>query len=83
MKVLESGDVRLVGLVRQLVASGDIRRVRQELGLSVAEVAAVVGVTREAVSAWERGAIPRTEVALRYGRLLIELTGDLGEAVEP
>ncbi len=52
---------------RVLIRSGVPRAVRKKLGLSLAEVAASVGVTRSSVLRWETGeTAPRSAAALRY-----------------
>jgi DNA-binding transcriptional regulator YiaG len=57
--------------VRAAVRSGRARQLREEAGVSQAEVAAAVGVTRACVSRWEAGARkPTGAAAQRYARLL-------------
>lgn len=57
--------------VRAAARSGRARRLREEAGISQAEVAAAVGVTRACVSRWEAGARkPTGSAAQRYARLL-------------
>lgn len=59
---------------RQLVASGAARSIREAAGLSLAEVAGAVGVSKAAVIRWERQErIPRGAHALKYGHLLDQL----------
>lgn len=56
----------------------NLRRLRTADGLTLAQVAEVVGVTRQAVSAWERGIdVPRPSaldvLAVLYGVPVAEL----------
>ncbi|WP_083442309.1 helix-turn-helix domain-containing protein [Nitriliruptor alkaliphilus] len=56
---------------RRLATSGDGARIRQAARLSVAEVAAAVGVDRVTVARWETGERrPTGEPALRYAALI-------------
>ena len=58
-------------LRRSLPPPGERRRLREGLGLTQAEVAAVIGTTRAAVSRYESGGRqPRGAVAERYAHLL-------------
>ena len=60
--------------VRRLVTTGVAREVRQEAGLSLAEMANAVGVHRMTIHKWERGRHrPRGVAALRYAEVLEEL----------
>lgn len=80
MVALES----VVGLsrVRELVTSGKARQIRIEARLSIAEVAASLGVTPAAVSRWEsRHRSPRGVAALRYLDLLERLGDQSGLVV--
>ena len=64
----------LVALVRQAARDGRARETRVAAGLSQADVAAVCGVSPQAVTRWERGErVPRTTSALEYGKLLTQL----------
>lgn len=57
--------------IRSLARSGSARTVRLAAGLSLAEIAATVGVTSSAVFRWENGErAPHGDAALRYGELL-------------
>lgn len=59
-----------------MASTGAAKAIRQSAGVSLAEVAADVGVTRSCVHRWERGVRrPRGDAALRYLRLLEELSG--------
>lgn len=61
-------------VARQSCRSGEARRLRRELGLSVRDVATSVGVDPGTVSRWERArCVPRGAHAQRFGELLLEL----------
>ncbi len=60
--------------VRQLLHSGEARRIRLASKLSLAEVGGVVGVSTATVSRWETGQRrPSGRLALVYWRLLTRL----------
>ena len=60
--------------IRAELLSGDARRARVAAGVSAAEVARIVRVSRATVSDWESGRkSPTGEHALAYGRLLAAL----------
>ena len=60
--------------VRDLLAAGTAREIREGASLSISEVAHSVGVAPASVSRWESGhAQPKGEAALRYGHLLRRL----------
>jgi DNA-binding transcriptional regulator YiaG len=70
-------DATLDGLTAKIRARRDLpeppvrRMIRKAAGVSLADAADVVGVTRQAVSLWERGArSPRGENLERYLSLL-------------
>lgn len=61
--------------IRWLSASGGARAIRERAGLSLAELAAEIGVDRSTLWRWEtRRRRPRGEAALRYLALLEELS---------
>jgi len=65
---------------RALLASGEARRIRQAVGLSLSDIAADIGVTDSAIYRWERGErIPRGRAAADYAALLMQLR----EMLEP
>lgn len=71
---MRRSDITAAARIRQELRSGDARQARQAAGVSGAELAAVVGVTRQAVSSWETGAsAPSVPHALAYGRVLAAL----------
>ncbi len=57
---------------RRLPTPAERRRIRQKAGVSLREVAEVLGVSHSAVRTWEGGATPREQRAA-YGDLLEEL----------
>lgn len=65
--------------VRELAVNGSARTIRTTARLTLAEVAAEIGVAPSTVWRWERGQRnPRGAAALRYGRLLAQLAGPEG-----
>jgi transcriptional regulator with XRE-family HTH domain len=64
--------------MRRLVATGEARARRQRAGLSLAEVAATIGVTPAAISRWENDhrRPTRHASALAYADLLKRLGTD-------
>ena len=60
--------------VRRLLADGTARRVRENAGLSRADVARELEVNESTVGRWEdRKRVPRARVAVRYAELLDQL----------
>ena len=60
--------------MRDTVNGGLVKFVRVNAGLSVREVAQVVGVHPTTIFCWEKGgSIPREEAAVRYAKLLFDL----------
>lgn len=56
------------------VQSGRAREIRERSGLTQADIAACIGVTRAAVSLWEAGTrMPSGAAATRYARFLAVL----------
>jgi DNA-binding XRE family transcriptional regulator len=61
--------------VRADLVSDAARETREASGVTAADIARVVGVTRQAVSSWETGAVvPTIDHALAYGKALAVLT---------
>jgi transcriptional regulator with XRE-family HTH domain len=59
---------------RQLLASGEARRIRELAGLRLSDVAADIGVTGSAVYRWERGErVPQGRAAADYAVLLLAM----------
>jgi transcriptional regulator with XRE-family HTH domain len=71
---MRPADLALIAQARADLRSGRARELREAAGIHQGEVAAVVGVSRVAVSQWEAGVTaPTTGHALAYGRLLRDL----------
>ena len=74
-------DLALIAETRAALADGSARARREVAGITVTEMAGAVGVTRQAVSMWERQdpetgkpvRVPGTARALAYGRVLAAL----------
>ena len=67
-------DLALVSAIRAELADGRARMAREDAGVRQADVAAVLGVSRQAVSKWEAGLCsPSAPHALAYGKLLRQL----------
>jgi transcriptional regulator with XRE-family HTH domain len=59
---------------RSLPVPAERRRIREQAGVSLRELAAVIGVSHVAITRWEAGAQPADPVHVTaYGRLLAEL----------
>lgn len=71
--------------IRRLLADGTARRIREQAGLSRAEIARDLGVDESAIYRWEAGRrVPRAAVAARYADLLAELLElELGKCSSP
>ena len=68
--------VQQVSEARQFIASGEARRQREALNLSLFDIAASVAADPSAIGRWERGErTPRGPSAIRYVRLLARLQG--------
>lgn len=66
-------DLAAVALARQAAVDGSARRLRISAGLSLADVAAVVGADRTLVAKWEKGLVrPSRAHASAYGRWLAQ-----------
>ena len=74
--------IRQTVRARLLARSGEARRLREEAGLSIRELAAFLGVDPSSVSRWETGeAVPsRRGVAIRLAEALDEMATVLGKA---
>ncbi len=71
---MRPADLALIAVVRADLKSGAARSARQSAGISQAEFAATLGVSRQAVCQWEAGhSKPSAEHALAYGKLLRQL----------
>lgn len=69
-------DITRIATARAYVANGTGRLVRESARLSLAELAAQVGVHRSAVWRWEHGdRMPRGEAAEAYADVIERLLG--------
>lgn len=60
-------DYARVARARQMFASGRARKIREDAGLSIRELAAFAGVPRASLASWETGAhAPRGDAAIRW-----------------
>lgn len=71
---MQMSEIMLLVEAHKKARSGDAKKIRQQAGLTMAQVAAVVGVGESTVSRWEGGSRkPRGEHALKWAALLNEL----------
>ena len=71
---MRPSDLAAAVRIRTDLASDGARETREASGVTAADIARVVGVTRQAVSSWETGAVvPTVGHALAYGRALAAL----------
>jgi DNA-binding XRE family transcriptional regulator len=71
---MRPADLALVASTRADLVSGAARAQREDAGVSQAEIAGAIGLSRQAVSKWESGrSVPSAPHALAYGRLLRQL----------
>ncbi|MEU7978320.1 helix-turn-helix transcriptional regulator [Micromonospora sp. NPDC049081] len=71
---MQMSEIMLLVEAHKKARSGDAKRIRQQAGLTMSQVAAVVGVGESTVSRWEGGSRkPRGEHALKWAALLNEL----------
>lgn len=76
--------VQQVAEARRFIASGEARRLREALNLSLFDVAPSVTADPSAIGRWERGErTPRGPVAVKYMRLLKRLQGQLETTCPP
>jgi transcriptional regulator with XRE-family HTH domain len=67
-------DLAFAVRIRADLASDAARETREAAGITAADIARVIGVTRQAVSSWETGAtVPTVAHALAYGKALAAL----------
>jgi DNA-binding XRE family transcriptional regulator len=62
--------------VRRIVGNGQLRDLRSEARLSLADVGRAVGVCPSTVLRWESGSMPRWHHAVRLGALLLYLSDE-------
>jgi len=71
---MRPADLTAANRTRAHLKSGGARTQRQAAGVSMRDVARVLGVSAQAVHYWETGQnIPKAENAIAYGRLLAAL----------
>lgn len=71
---MHRSDLAAAARIRGQLRSGAARRGREAARVTAAELASVIGVSRQAVSSWETGAaVPSVRHALAYGRVLAAL----------
>ena len=72
--LMRPADLATAVSVRADLASHRSRQSREAAGVTAADIARVVGVSRQSVSAWESGReVPTVPHALAYGRALAAL----------
>jgi len=72
--LVRPAELALIASSRADMMSGKARAARESAGLSPAEVASALGVSRQTVGLWESGKRkPTADHALAYGRLLARL----------
>ena len=76
--------VQQVAEARQFIASGEARRLREALDLSLVDVAPSVIADPSAIGRWERGErIPRGPAAVKYVRFLRRIHSQLEATCPP
>jgi DNA-binding transcriptional regulator YiaG len=81
-RVMQMSEIMLLVEAHKKARSGDAKKIRQKAGLTMAQVAAVIGVGESTVSRWEGGSRkPRGEHALKWAALLNELEQSAVDAV--
>jgi len=80
-RILDDDDIKLIkdkGMVRARIKGQLLRRLREDRGMSLGDLAKALGVTRKTVYEYERGSMEASE---RTARTLVELFGEdvLGE----
>lgn len=72
---MRRSDLAAAARIRAHLRSGAARRDREAARVTAAELASVIGVSRQSVSSWETGAaVPSVRHALAYARVLAALT---------
>lgn len=71
---MNRADLALISATRTALRDGSAKIARERAGVTQAEMADVLGVSRPAISMWEAGKRqPGTRLALAYGRALAAL----------
>jgi len=73
VRTLVASDVIARVRLREMIAGGTVRTIREAAGLSLGDVGRALGVSRSTVFRWEHGQVPRGETASRYVHLLLTL----------
>jgi DNA-binding transcriptional regulator YiaG len=72
--MISAAEIEALVTVRQLARSGRARELREAAGLSIGEIAPMIGVTSTTIWRWELGQRkPKGEAALRYAAFLLAL----------
>lgn len=81
---MDDDDLRMRMLALRLLDSGEARKLRHAARVTLAELAADIGVSETSVSRWESGTrLPRGAVATRYGQVLDRLRRQVGARQRP
>ena len=81
MSAMSTDQIVELGRLRLLLDMDTARSIRQTHKLSLAEVAASIGVSPSTLHRWEAGQrTPRGQAALRYAELLARLSEPKGKA---
>lgn len=74
---MDIDEIQQLSALRALLRTGAASSIRIAADLSLAEIAAPLGVSKTTVLRWERGErVPRGELALAYWLLLRNLMGE-------
>ena len=72
---MRPSDLAAIARIRADLKSGAARSAREASGVSATEFAKTIGVSRQAVAAWEAGkSVPSASHALAYGKALAAVT---------
>ncbi len=82
MATAASRNLLAISLARQAARTGDGRRLRESMELSLREASSALGVNPATLSRWERALHqPKGQRAVRYGDMLTSwLAASMGEA---
>lgn len=79
----KAAELLVVVQTRELLRTGQARRIREAAGLSTRDAAGAVGVNAKALHKWEIGKTrPQNATAVLYGRFLLELRRTLALATD-
>ncbi|HVC04935.1 MAG TPA: helix-turn-helix domain-containing protein [Candidatus Acidoferrales bacterium] len=72
-ELLNADDQMALIVARRYCRTGELKALRERLGLSADETARILGcTTRVEVWRWEQGTVPKGDRALALGRLILE-----------